>query len=166
MSEKLPDKSKLEVMFKKGKKGKETVTTITHLVTGAIELHRLAVLDFEELQKRKDEITEDIVNATCSYDDGFHTEVMKDEGSVAYFFYSFQVTPLFLACEYKVWNSALLLLNMGADPNMARRNKQRNNAHGQMCTPLRMAAYYGSKEVCRKLLACGASQDIDTSGGL
>ena len=77
MSEKLPDKSKLEVMFRKGKKGKETVTTITHLVTGAIELHRLAVLDFEELQKRKDEITEDIVNATCSYDDGFHTEVIK-----------------------------------------------------------------------------------------
>ena len=76
LSEKLPHKSKLEVIFKKGKKGKETVTTITHLVTGAIELHRLAVLDFEELQKRKDEITEDIVNATCSYDDG-HTEVMK-----------------------------------------------------------------------------------------
>ena len=75
--------------------------------------------------------------------------------------HSFQVTPLFLACEYKVWNSALLLLDAGADPN-----KAINNAHGQMCTPLRMAAYYGSKEVCRKLLACGASQDIDTSGGV
>ena len=84
---------------------------------------------------------------------------------MAYFHHSFQVTPLFLACEYKVWNSALLLLDAGADPNKARRNKQRNNANGQMCTPLRMAAYYGSKEVCRKLLACGASQDIDTSGG-
>ena len=77
LCENLPDKTNLTVTYKKGKKGKETVTSIiSHLVTGAIELHRLAVLDFDELERRKDEITEDIVNATCSYDDG-HTEVMK-----------------------------------------------------------------------------------------
>ena len=147
--------------YKKGKKGKETVVAIiSHLVTGAIELHRLAVLDFDELERRKDEITENIVNAKCSYQDGFHTEVMQD-GRVAFFPYSTQVTPLFLACEFKVWKSALLLLNAGADPNKARKN-----GNGQYCTPLFMVAYHGSKEVCRKLLACGASQDIDTTGDL
>ena len=99
LSEKLPDKSKLEVMFKKGKKGKETVTTITHFVTGAIELHRLAVLDFEELQKRKDEITEDIVNATCSYDDGFHTEVMM--GGLPTFIIPFRSRHCFLPVSTK-----------------------------------------------------------------
>ena len=47
---------------------------------GAIELHRLAVEDPAQLERRKEEITVAIVNATCSMssvDDGMFREVSQ-----------------------------------------------------------------------------------------
>ena len=35
-------------------------------LNGAIELHRLAVEDYEQLEKQKDEITSGIINSACS----------------------------------------------------------------------------------------------------
>ena len=69
-----------------------------------------------------------------------------------------QVTPLFLACRLRAWDSALLLLSRGADPNKTARSK------GEVLSPLLFAAGFGSKKVCRRLLAAGARQDLDTGG--
>ena len=44
---------------------------------GAIELHRLAVEDPAQLERRKEEITVGIINATCSADDGEYREVSQ-----------------------------------------------------------------------------------------
>ena len=67
LGEKLPNNVELEV-----KEG-DTVK-----LTGAIELHRLAVEDLEQLKKRAEEINEAIVNATCSVDDGDVIEVRQE----------------------------------------------------------------------------------------
>ena len=64
-----------------------------------------------------------------------------------------------LACRLEAWNSALLLLSKGADPNKAARHWD-----GYVRTPLWDAARFGSTEVCRSLLGSGARQDIDTGG--
>ena len=42
---------------------------------GAIELHRLTVEDFAQLERRAEEITEEIIDATCTVDDGDAKEV-------------------------------------------------------------------------------------------
>ena len=44
----------------------------TFKLTGAIELHRLAIEDPAQLEKRKEEITMEIINTTCSmtFDNG------------------------------------------------------------------------------------------------
>ena len=50
------------------------------LTGGAIELHRLAKKDCAQLEKRKEEITEAIINSTCSltHDDGYvYSEVRQ-----------------------------------------------------------------------------------------
>ena len=66
-----------------------------------------------------------------------------------------QVTPLFLACMFNATNSALLLLSLGADPNIVPRYKNGSVAS----SPLYEAAYYNNPAVCRSLLASGAKQD-------
>ena len=66
-----------------------------------------------------------------------------------------QVTPLYLACVFQFWDSALLLLSKGADPNKAARRSD-----GYVETPLSYAACFGSTEVCRHLLRNGANQYI------
>ena len=69
-----------------------------------------------------------------------------------------QATPLFLACFCEAWDSALLLLSRGADPNKARRG-----SNGDVLTPLFWAAYNGSTVVCRRLLESGARLDLGES---
>ena len=61
LSEKLPDNIELEVKKDDGDAVK---------LTGATELHRLAVEDLERLKKRAEEINTAFINATCSVDDG------------------------------------------------------------------------------------------------
>ena len=43
-----------------------TVGNTTLNLTGAIELHRLVLKDYDQLLKRKDEITKTIIESTCS----------------------------------------------------------------------------------------------------
>ena len=64
------------------------------------------------------------------------------------------MTPLYLACQFEAWDSALLLLNMNADVNKAAR------WHEEVRTPLYMAAVGNSTAVCRSLLARGARIDL------
>ena len=65
-----------------------------------------------------------------------------------------------LACKFKAWDSALLLLSKGADPNKAARDKD-----GNVQNPLFCAISQGSIEVCRRLLECGARLENTTSSG-
>ena len=65
-----------------------------------------------------------------------------------------QVTPLFLACYFQAWDSALLLLSRGADPHKAARSNV-----GNVLTPLFYAALHNSTAVCNSLLARGARID-------
>ena len=52
--------------------------TANHLrLTSGTELHRLVVEDFAQLKRRADEITEAIINITCSYDKGQVREVRQ-----------------------------------------------------------------------------------------
>ena len=50
---------------------------LTWKVSGGIELHRLAVEDFDQLERRADEINEENIKATCTADDGFFKEVRQ-----------------------------------------------------------------------------------------
>ena len=68
-----------------------------------------------------------------------------------------QVTPLWLACWSNSTNSALLLLSLGADPNIVTRWKR---GGGVTSSPLHQAAYYNNTAVCRSLLASGAKLDV------
>ena len=43
-----------------------TVANTTLNLTGAIELHRLVLKDYDQLLKQKDEITKTIIESTCS----------------------------------------------------------------------------------------------------
>ena len=65
-----------------------------------------------------------------------------------------QVTPLCLACMSEAWDSALLLLDRGADPNKAISSRE------GVISPLYFAARAGNLELCRSLIASGARQDI------
>ena len=65
-----------------------------------------------------------------------------------------QVTPLFLACYYNATNSALLLLSLGADPNIVPTFEDGS----VWVSPLHEAARNNNPAVCRSLLASGASQ--------
>ena len=52
----------------------------TWKLSGAIELHRLALEDRAQLERREEEITAEIIDATCSMtiDDGYiHNEVKQ-----------------------------------------------------------------------------------------
>ena len=65
-----------------------------------------------------------------------------------------QVTPLWFACNCNATNSALLLLSLGADPNVV--TKQNGSLAD---SPLYQAAAYNNPAVCRSLLASGAKLD-------
>ena len=64
-----------------------------------------------------------------------------------------QVTPLCLACWFNATNSALLLLSLGADPNIV----PRFSDGSEWSSSLYVAAYHNNPAVCRSLLARGAS---------
>ena len=128
-------------------------------LTGAIELHRLVVEDYDQLERRSDELNAAIslyqfINSTCTVDNWGYKEVSQPPLSLLP-----QVTPLWLAIRFAALDSALLLLSKGADPNKAARRED-----GDVFTPLHEAAWRGSTEVCRSLLASGAMQDI--GGGI
>ena len=44
-------------------------------LTGAIELHRLVLQDYDQLKKRKNEITRKIIDSTCAVDVDYYKEV-------------------------------------------------------------------------------------------
>ena len=67
------------------------------------------------------------------------------------------MTPLWLACYYNATNSALLLLSLGADPNIVSRWKRDGSV---LYSPLYVAAQNNNPAVCRSLLASGATQDV------
>ena len=46
-------------------------------LTGAIELHRLVLQDYDQLKKRKNEITRKIIDSTCAIDVDFYKEVSQ-----------------------------------------------------------------------------------------
>ena len=107
--------------------------------------------DFAQLERRAGEINEAIVNATCSLDNGDGDpaeEVIQTPPHP-----SAQVTPLSLACYSKAWDSALLLLSKGADPNKAART-----SNGDTYTPLIVAISQGTTDICRSLLESGAGE--------
>lgn len=108
-------------------------------VSGALEVHLLALED--KLKGREAELTEEIVNATCT--DGDFNEA----------------TPLYLACWSKSWESALLLLIKGADPNWSMKEKDGSTT----LTPIWWAAFHGSVETVKELLNRGARQDLDSN---
>ena len=56
---------------------------------------------------------------------------------------------------FKAWDSALLLLRKGANPNLVALKCKKD-----MLTPLYVAAEKGSLEVCQSLLENGARQDL------
>ena len=62
LGEKLPDNFKVKAP------GGSTRGT-TYNLTGAIELHRLALEDFAQLERRAEQINEVIINTTCSIND-------------------------------------------------------------------------------------------------
>ena len=47
-------------------------------LTGALELHRLVVEDYDQLEKRKEEITSTIIDSTCAMDDGYFHKTFKE----------------------------------------------------------------------------------------
>ena len=49
----------------------------TRKLTGGVELHRLVVEEFDQLERRAGEINEENINATCSANDGVWKEVRQ-----------------------------------------------------------------------------------------
>ena len=49
----------------------------TRWLHGGIELHRLAVEAFDQLERRADEINEENINSTCSFYGGYYEEVSQ-----------------------------------------------------------------------------------------
>ena len=73
----------------------------TYKLTGAIELHRLVSEDYNQLLKRKDEITKTIIESTCSirYSHRWSTHQYKEVSQPSlHLLLPPQVTPLSLAC--------------------------------------------------------------------
>ena len=74
LGEKLPDGFEVKA------KGDEGSIIGTYTLTGAIELHRLVLEDYDQLKKRKNEITKTIIDSTCAIDDehdGHYKEVIQ-----------------------------------------------------------------------------------------
>lgn len=139
LSEKLPDN--FEVKTQTETKRAPIITPGVHL-TGAMEIHRLTVEN--KLMGREAELTVDLINATCTTDGWTNYK---------------EATPLWLACNSESWESALLLLSKGADPNLP----AIWSGDGSVTTPLFWAADEGSLETVRELLKRGARQDSGES---
>ena len=118
-------------------------------LSGALELHRLALQD--KLKGREAELTEDIINATCTVN-GCYKEVSESPRSLL--FSPPQVTPLWIACWFESWESAVLLLSRGADPNLPSISSKY-----ALTTPIWLAAWRGSLETVKELLRHGARLD-------
>ena len=121
-------------------------------LSGALELHRLALQD--KLKGREAELTEDIINATCTVN-GCYKEVSESPRSLL--FSPPQVTPLWIACWFESWELAVLLLSKGADPNRPAIDSKDGSDYA--ITPLWMAACMGSLETVKELLKHGARLD-------
>ena len=148
LSEKVPDS--FEVKTQTQTKRAPIITPGVHL-TGAMEIHRLTVEN--KLMGREAELTVDIINATCTMDGWTnYKEVIQSPRSLSL---HPQATPLWLACNSESWESALLLLSKGADPNLP----AIWSGDGSVTTPLFWAADEGSLETVRELLKRGARQD-------
>ena len=146
LGEKLPDKYTIKDIF-------NGILTFTD---GAIELHRLATSNLVHLEMSVEEIIgEEIINATCSVVSKSFQRVLKEVRQLLPSQIPPQVTPLWLACYFTAEESALLLLNRGADPNKGARR-----SNGFVHTPLYWAAFYNLTAVCKSLLARGARLDL------
>ena len=112
---------------------------------GATEAFRIVLEDQPQLMRRKNELTKELLDSTCSTTNGNYTGV----------------TLLNLACLCKAMDSVLILLEMGADPN-----KGAVHRDGRISFPLANASWHGSLEVSEILIDYGASVDVDPGGGL
>ena len=99
-------------------------------------------------------IGEEIINTTCSLVVG-DIVAKKEVRQLLPSQIPPQVTPLWLACYFFAEESALLLLNRGADPNKGARRSD-----GSVLTPLFWAAFHNLTAVCKSLLARGARLDL------
>ena len=123
-------------------------------LSGALELHRLALQD--KLKGREAELTEDIINATCTVN-GCYKEVSESPRSLL--FSPPQVTPLWIACWFESWELAVLLLSRGADPNRPAIYSKDGSDHAiHAITPLQLFPV-GSLETVKELLKQGARLD-------
>ena len=79
-----------------------TVGNTTLNLTGAIELHRLVLKDYDQLLKRKDEITNTIIESTCSirYSHRWSTHQYKEVSQPSLPLLPPQATPLYLAAAF------------------------------------------------------------------
>ena len=81
-----------------------TVGNTTLNLTGAIELHRLVLKDYDQLLKQKDEITKSIIESTCSVRNARHTPMMthqyKEVSQPSLPLLPPQATPLYLAAAF------------------------------------------------------------------
>ena len=138
LAEKLPDNS---VVF-------ETPDGFIFRLSGAFELHSLALEN--KLKGREEELTEDIINATCTINGSY-----KDVSESSPLLSPPQATPLWIACHFESWESAVLLLSKGADPNLP----VICSTSGSLTTPIWLAAWRGSLETVQELLKHGARLD-------
>ena len=72
-----------------------------------------------------------------------------------------EVTPLWLACDYQHWDLAGILLQLGANPNIAA-TETGGGWTGQL-SPLYVAAYGGQLELVSSLIAAGATNSLGES---
>ena len=93
--------------------------------------------DLATLERRRGELDQEVLDATCEV-----------EGGWPYTAY----TALYLACRYKSWSVALLLLERGATPGLCAR------WWGVVqVSPLYMAALWGEAGVVEALLRAGVT---------
>ena len=93
----------------------ETPDGFTYMLSGALEVHRLAVQD--KLKGREEELTEEIINATCTIDEfyGCYKEVSESPRSLSSLLPDHATVPRKAQAD----KAALLLLSKVADPKCA-----------------------------------------------
>ena len=140
LAEKLPDNS---VVF-------ETPDGFIFRLSGAFELHSLALEN--KLKGREEELTEEIINATCTINgDGDNKDKEVSESPRSLSSPGHATVPRLLARVLSV----LLLLSRGADPNLPAISSK----YGSLTTPIWLAAGRGSLETVQELLRHGARLD-------
>ena len=123
---------------------------LAYMLSGALEVHLLALEN--KLKGREEELTEDIINATCTIN-GSYKEVSESSPLLS----PPQATPLWIACHFESWESAVLLLSRGADPNRPAISSEDGSDYA--ITPIWLAAWRGSLETVKELLKHGARLD-------